>query len=412
MNARGGLALSDHNSNDDVQPDGGRHVMTASPPGSSRSAVAQTGGSGRWTLVLIVLGAVAAAGGVVFLLSAFGVAPFSTFEVPWPDWFKASSSTIGKFGLMAFAVAIFVAVMALILLSVDRASKVPNWALVLGFLGPAGLMLAFGLLYPMLRTIRESFFDRNGANFIGWDNYVTIFTQSEFQIVLRNTMIWVIVVPIVSTFIGLLYAVLVDRTRFEALAKGLIFLPMAISLVGASIIWKFVYEFRPDQQGVEQIGLANQLLVWAGLDPNQFLISNPWNTFWLLIVMIWIQTGFAMTILSAAIKAIPDDIVEAARLDGLTGPRMFRYITVPSIRPALVVVLVTVTMTTLKVFDIVRTMTGGQFETSVVANEFYTQSFRQFNFGLGASLAVILFVLVIPVVVYQVRQLRLAEDIR
>ncbi|NED98441.1 sugar ABC transporter permease [Phytoactinopolyspora alkaliphila] len=313
---------------------------------------------------------------------------------------------------MAFAVAIFVAVMALILLSVDRASKVPNWALVLGFLGPAGLMLAFGLLYPMLRTIRESFFDRNGANFIGWDNYVTIFTQSEFQIVLRNTMIWVIVVPIVSTFIGLLYAVLVDRTRFEALAKGLIFLPMAISLVGASIIWKFVYEFRPDQQGVEQIGLANQLLVWAGLDPNQFLISNPWNTFWLLIVMIWIQTGFAMTILSAAIKAIPDDIVEAARLDGLTGPRMFRYITVPSIRPALVVVLVTVTMTTLKVFDIVRTMTGGQFETSVVANEFYTQSFRQFNFGLGASLAVILFVLVIPVVVYQVRQLRLAEDIR
>jgi alpha-glucoside transport system permease protein len=409
--ARGGAALSDDN-NDDVQPDGGRHVMTTSRPGSSRSSVAQTDGSGPWKAILVVLGVVAAAGGAVFLLSAFGISPFSTFEIPWPDWFKASSSAVGKFGLMFFAIGLFVAVMALILTSVDRARRVPNWALVLGFLGPAFAMLTFGLLYPMLRTIRESFFDRNGENFIGWDNYATIFGRDEFQIVLRNTLIWVIVVPIASTFIGLVYAVLVDRTRFEALAKGLIFLPMAISLVGASIIWKFVYEFRPDQAGVEQIGLANQVLVWAGLDPNQFLLNSPWNTFWLLIVMIWIQTGFAMTILSAAIKAIPDDIIEAARLDGLTGPRMFRYITVPSIRPALVVVLVTVTMTTLKVFDIVRTMTGGQFETSVVANEFYVQSFRQFNFGLGAALAVILFVLVIPVVIYQVRQLRLAEDIR
>jgi alpha-glucoside transport system permease protein len=268
------------------------------------------------------------------------------------------------------------------------------------------------LIYPAFRTIRESFFDRTGDNYIGFDNYVTIFAQDEFQIVLRNTLVWVILVPLVSTFVGLVYAVLVDRTRFEALAKGLIFLPMAISLVGASIIWKFVYEFRPDQPGVEQIGLANQILVWLGFAPNQFIITAPWNTIWLLVVMIWIQTGFAMTILSAAIKAIPDDIVEAARLDGLTGVRMFRHITVPSIRPALVVVLVTVTMTTLKVFDIVRTMTGGQFQTSVVANEFYTQSFRQFNFGLGAALAVILFILVIPVVVYQVRQLRLAEDIR
>ncbi|MGH8827971.1 MAG: carbohydrate ABC transporter permease [Jiangellaceae bacterium] len=313
---------------------------------------------------------------------------------------------------MFFAIALFVAVMTLILVSMDRTKRIPNWALVLGFLGPACLMLAFGLIYPAFRTIRESFFDRTGDNYIGFDNYATIFAQDEFQIVLRNTLIWVILVPLVSTFVGLVYAVLVDRTRFEALAKGLIFLPMAISLVGASIIWKFVYEFRPDQQGVEQIGLANQILVWLGFAPNQFIITAPWNTIWLIVVMIWIQTGFAMTILSAAIKAIPDDIVEAARLDGLTGFRMFRHITVPSIRPALVVVLVTVTMTTLKVFDIVRTMTGGQFQTSVVANEFYTQSFRQFNFGLGAALAVILFVLVIPVVVYQVRQLRLAEDIR
>jgi alpha-glucoside transport system permease protein len=187
---------------------------------------------------------------------------------------------------------------------------------------------------------------------------------------------------------------------------------MAISLVGASIIWRFVYEFRPDQEGVNQIGLANQFLVWLGFEPYQFIITPRLNTVFLIVVMVWIQTGFAMTLLSAAIKNIPDDIIEAARLDGLAGMRMFRYITVPSIRPALIVVLVAITMTTLKAFDIVYTMTGGNFRTSVVANEFYFQSFRQGQIGVGATLAVVLFILVIPVVIYQVRQLRLAEEIR
>ncbi len=241
---------------------------------------------------------------------------------------------------------------------------------------------------------------------------MTAFTQDQFQTVLRNTLLWVVLVPLVATLIGLVYAVLVDRTRFESMAKTLIFLPMAISLVGASIIWRFVYEFRPDQGNIQQIGLANQILVWLGLDPYQFLLNQPWNTLFLIAVMIWIQAGFAMTVLSAAIKAIPDDITEAARLDGLHGIGMFRFITVPSIRPALVVVLTTIAMGTLKVFDIVRTMTGGNFNTSVVAYEFYTQSFRAQNAGLGAALAVILFVLVIPIIVYNVRQLRLSEEIR
>ena len=221
-----------------------------------------------------------------------------------------------------------------------------------------------------------------------------------------------VLVPLVATFIGLVYAVLVDRTRFETMAKTLIFLPMAISLVGASIIWQFVYEYRPDQGDIQQTGLANQILVWLGLEPYQFLLNQPWNTLFLIAVMIWIQAGFAMTVLSAAIKAIPDDIIEAARLDGLSGMGMFRHITVPSIRPALVVVLTTIAMGTLKVFDIVRTMTGGKFSTSVVAYEFYTQSFRAQNAGLGAALAVILFVLVVPIIVYNVRQMRLAEEIR
>ena len=189
------------------------------------------------------------------------------------------------------------------------------------------------------------------------------------------------------------------------------FLPMAISMVGASIIWKFVYEVRG--AGNNQIGLLNQVLVWLGQEPRYFLIDSPWNNFFLIAVMVWIQTGFAMTILSASIRAIPDDIIEAARLDGLSGVGMFRHITVPSIRPALVVVLTTIAMATLKVFDIVRTMAGGgNYGTSVVANEFYNQSFRYNEKGIGATLAVVLFVLVIPLVVYNVRQMRKVEEIR
>lgn len=328
------------------------------------------------------------------------------------DWLLEADTTGEKFAVMVIAILLFVVVMGLILFGVDRIKRLPSWAVALGFLGPTLIFIAFGLLYPGLRTIRGSFYDNAGDAFVGFDNYVRAFTEDQFQTVLRNTLLWVVLVPLAATFIGLVYAVMVDRTRFESFAKTLIFLPMAISLVGASIIWKFVYEYRPDQGNIQQIGLANQLLVWLGLPPQQFLLNQPWNTFFLIAVMVWIQAGFAMTVLSAAIKAIPDDIVEAARLDGLGGTKMFRFITVPSIRPALVVVLTTIAMSTLKVFDIVRTMTGGNFNTSVVAYEFYTQSFRAQQQGLGAALAVILFVLVIPIVVYNVRQLRLAEEIR
>jgi alpha-glucoside transport system permease protein len=179
--------------------------------------------------------------------------------------------------------------------------------------------------------------------------------------------------------------------------------------VAASIIWKFMYEYRPDQPGVAQIGLLNQIVVWFGGTPRQWLIESPLNTLLLVVVMIWIQAGFAMTVLSAAIKAIPDDVVEAARLDGVTGFGMFRYVTLPSIRPAVVVVLTTIGIGTLKVFDVVQVMTGGRFDTSVVANEFYSQSFRSDNQGLGAALAVLLFILVIPIVVYNIRQMRASE---
>ena len=289
-----------------------------------------------------------------------------------------------------------------------------------------------GLFYPALGTVYRSFqvsqtaFGPDGKPIINPQHRAeddragfqphqlpTVFTDPNFQKVLINTVLvgdpgagrW----PPRS---GLIYAVLVDRTRGEKLAKALVFLPMAISMVGASIIWKFMYEYR--QAGAPQIGLLNQILVWIGLDPYQFLITEPWNTFFLIVVMIWIQAGFAMTVLSAAIKSVPDDIVEAAQIDGATGFKLFRKVTVPTIRPAVVVVLTTIAMGSLKAFDIVRTMTGGNFGTSIVANEFYTQSFRQGEqgVGIGAALAVILFIIIIPVIVYNVRQMRLSEEMR
>jgi alpha-glucoside transport system permease protein len=319
-------------------------------------------------------------------------------------------STTHKFLTMFEAILLFVAVVGVILFIANRFSgRRGDRVVAAAFLAPTVILISLGLLYPGVKTIYQSFFDAAGSSFIGIDNYKTIFTDPDQINVLKNTVAWVVLTPFVATGIGLLYAILVDKARIESFAKALIFLPMAISFVGASIIWKFVYDYRPDQPGINQIGLLNQVIVWLGGTPHQFLINSPWNTFFLILVMIWIQAGFAMTVLSASIKAIPEDIVEAARLDGVRAWGMFRYVTVPTIRPALVVVLTTIGIGTLKVFDIVRTMTGGQFDTSVVANEFYSQSFRSGNQGLGAALAVLLFILVIPIVAYNVRQLRASE---
>jgi alpha-glucoside transport system permease protein len=317
-------------------------------------------------------------------------------------------STTEKLIQMGIAVALFFGVVAVVLLVADRVrTRRAEGLQTLVFVLPAVLLVSVGLLYPALRTIYESFLNAGSTEFVGLENYRQIATNESLVQVLRNTAIWVVVTPVAATLIGLVYAVLVDRARFEKTAKALVFMPMAISLVGASLIWKFVYDYRATEN--DQIGLANQVLKWIGMDTYRFLLNEPWNTLFLIVIMIWVQAGFAMTILSASIRAIPDDVVEAARLDGVSGFRMFRYITVPMIRPSLIVVLITISIITLKVFDIVRTATGGRFGTSVLAYEFYVQSFRSFNFGLGAALAVLLFALVTPIVIYNIRQMRRLE---
>jgi len=320
-----------------------------------------------------------------------------------------TADLIGKILQLLMGLAVFAVIVGLLIFLIDKAPKKGRdyWQLV-GFLAPALILLAIGLVYPAFRTFGLSFLDK-GGNFT-WDNFVWAFTQPSAIRTLINTVIWVALVPTVSTVLGLAYAVFIDKSRGERIYKALVFMPMAISFVGAGIIWKFVYEYK--SAGREQIGLFNAIVVAFGGDPVQWLQTDPLNTFLLILVMIWIQTGFAMVVLSAAIKGIPTEQIEAAQLDGTNAWQRFRNVTVPGIRGSLVVVLTTISIATLKVFDIVRTMTAGNFNTSVVANEMYTQAFRASEVGRGSALAIILCVLVMPIVIYNVNVLRKQREIR
>lgn len=362
---------------------------------------------GLVALVVLVVAVVALVG---LIVAGFANREFQplTFLSGITDLFPAADSLGGKLANMVIAIALFFGVMGVILLVTSKLeSRNGERVQTAAFLLPAVIMISIGLLYPAINNILLSFKNPAGLEWVGLDNYRVIFTDPSQLQVLRNTAIWVILTPIAATFIGLVYAVLIDRAKFEKFAKALIFLPMAISLVGASIIWKFVYDYKATEQ--DQIGVLNALLKLIGVDTYRFLLTEPWNTLFLIVIMIWVQAGFAMTILSAAIRNIPEDIVEAARLDGVGGLRMFRYITVPSIRPSLIVVLTTISISTLKVFDIVRTSTGGNFGSSVLAYEYYVQSFRSFDFGRGAALGTLIFVLVTPIVIYNIRQMRKLE---
>ena len=322
------------------------------------------------------------------------------------------SDFVEKFGLMFLGLAAFAAVVGILLFLADRAPKRGRDVLqLLIFLLPAGILLTVGLIYPAVNTTVLSFFNRNSQEFVGFDNFVWMFTQPQIQITLINTLVWVALVPTLSTIFGLAYAVFIDKSKGEKILKSLVFMPMAISFVGAGIIWRFMYEYRAEGFS-EQIGVLNQIIVWVGGEPQQFLQNSPWNTFFLIIVMVWIQTGFAMVLLSAAIKGVPVEIIEASRLDGANPWQTFWNVTVPGIRSTLVVVVTTISIATLKVFDIVRAMTGGNFDTSVVANEMYTQAFNRGEFGQGSALALVLFVMVLPIVVYNVRIMRKQKEIR
>jgi alpha-glucoside transport system permease protein len=281
------------------------------------------------------------------------------------------------------------------------------------FAGPAMILLGFYLVYPAVNTFILSFQNKDASEWIGFANYERIFTESTYLVSIRNSVIWALVVPVVCVVIGLGFATLADKLgrKSEAVAKSLIFLPMAISFVGASVVWTFVYSFRSAGFG-EQIGILNAIWVAFGNDPVQWLAATPWNNLFLMVILIWLQTGFAMVILSSAIKSVPDDLLEAARIDGANEWNVFRSIVVPSIASTIIVVWTTVLITTWKVFDIVFVTTGGRDGTAVVAQQMVTEFFTFQNDGMGAALAVILFIAVIPILIINVKRFREQEALR
>ncbi|MHA4774188.1 carbohydrate ABC transporter permease [Streptomyces sp. MSC1_001] len=302
-------------------------------------------------------------------------------------------------------VAAFAAVVSLILLALHR-GPVRRRASAILLLAPALLLLTVGLLLPGLRTLALSFTETGGGTWAGLDNYVWMFTDARALVALRNTLVWVVLVPLLATSVGLLYAAAVVRSRFRAFALSLVLMPMAVSSVGAGVVWKLVYAYRPAEAG--QIGLLNRLVVALGGEPRQWLVDTPWNVLFLIVVMVWTQAGFAAVLLAGAIRTVPGELAEAARLDGASPRQIFWRITMPSIRPTLLVVVLAQAIGTFKAFDIVKTMTGGQFDTGVLAHEMYDQAFRYGETGRGAALAVLLFVLVTPFVAHQVRARRRA----
>jgi alpha-glucoside transport system permease protein len=257
------------------------------------------------------------------------------------------------------------------------------------------------LLYPAVGTVYRSFFDSQNA--LTLDNYVVLATP-EFVSILSNNVIWLIVGTAGSVFIGLIIAGLFDRVRREALAKTFIFLPLAISLIGASVIWSFMYAWQPAAQ--PQIGLLNAVIVGLGGQPISFLTTSPINIYAEILIMIWLQTGFAMVVLSAAIKGVSTEIIEAARLDGASERQLFFGVIVPMIMGSIITVATTIAIAVLKIFDIVYVLTGGRFGDDVVAVRMFHEMFQFFNDGRAAALATVLFIAVLPVMYINLKNFR------
>jgi len=279
------------------------------------------------------------------------------------------------------------------------------------YIAPALLILAFFLVYPIINTFYLSFLDKGSESFIGLSNYIFAFTKKPMLIAFRNNLLWLIVFTVFTVSLGLILAVLFDRVRYESVVKSIIFLPMAISFVGAGVIWKFVYTYRP--AGTPQIGFLNAVLSkFPNFEPIGWLVNKLTNNFALIFVGIWIWVGFCMVILSAAYKGIPKELLEAARIDGANELQVFRRIIIPMMKPTIAVVATTMVINVLKVFDIVYVMTNGQFDTEVIANRMYKEMFQFHNFGRASAIAVILLLVIIPVMIINVRRFREQEALR
>ena len=272
------------------------------------------------------------------------------------------------------------------------------------FVGPSIALVCLFYVYPVLRTLLTSFLDAWGNSFVGLDNYVSFVTDENIHTAIINSALWTIGAPLLCILFGLIVAVLADRlpARWESLVKSVVFMPLAISFVGAGTIWKFVYDFRPPSR--PQIGLLNGVLSALGEDPRAFLALHPLNVGLLMWVLVWMQTGFATVLISAAVKQVPRELLEAARVDGASDLQAFRWVVLPEIRPALSIVLTAIAVVALKSFDVVYSMTDGNIDTEVIANRFFKEAFAFRQFGRGAALAIVLMLMTLPFIVINVRR--------
>lgn len=274
------------------------------------------------------------------------------------------------------------------------------------WIAPAVVLLLVFLVYPIITTIILSLKDAASRGYVGLANYKYVFTDRNMLLVLRNNLLWLVLFTLVTLTFGLLIALLADRVKYEAVAKSIVFLPMAISFVAAGIIWKFMYDFQP--AGAPQIGTVNAIFsaVIPGYQPQAWLFNTATNNIALIVVGIWMWTGFAMVILSAGIKGIPTDVLEAARIDGANEFQIFRFVTMPLLAPTITVVATTLIIDVLKIFDIVYVMTNGNLNTEVIANRMYKEMFNYHNYGRASAIAVILLVAIIPVMIMNIKRFR------
>jgi alpha-glucoside transport system permease protein len=310
--------------------------------------------------------------------------------------------------------------------AVMKQGKLTPWL----YLLPALIVMTFFIVYPMINTIALSFQNKDGTASAAttckegepcwgiFENYryalteeldttsFTSFWNTFWQSSYGNTIQWILIMVSGTVILGLLIALLVDRVSYEPLAKSLIFMPMAISFVGAGVIWKFMYNFNA---GRTQIGLLNAIISGLGGDPVAFISNTDINTFMLIVVGIWMWTGFCMTILSSALKSVPEELLEAARIDGANEFQIFFRIMLPIIMPTVVVVITTMVINVLKLFDIVYVMTGGNFETEVIATRMYTEMYKNYQTGRGTAIAVILIIAIFPFIIMNIRRFMAQE---
>ncbi len=377
---------------------GGSSVLEPVPPEGTKS------GQGSASIVKILVGLV---GMVVTGLVMFNV--FLSFGI-FPEVYLDSKILIGLVAILVgvggAGVLFFFLNMVVEGLPRAAAERIYPYAYLLPGFGLIGLML----LYPAVQTIIYSFADQDSESWVGFDNYTTIFGRSDFRESIINNLLWLALVPAVTVAFGVVVAVLADKLgkRGESLSKSIIFLPMAISFVGASAIWGLVYDYSATGQ---QTGLLNAVWSTLGGNPVFWLREDTFrlNSLLLMVILVWLQTGFAMILLSSAIKGVPDDTLEAARIDGATEWQIFWRVVIPQIKGTIITVFITVLILVLKVFDIVYVLTNGQNRTEVIANLFFKELFANSNAGYASAIVVVLLLAVTPVLVYQVRHFRAEE---